>query len=305
MASFLTQFYGFMMAFFCSDLLIGNYQVTVNFAVIITFFTAPVSTVLFPAFAKLNPHNEQQLLKTVFTSSVKYTTLLVVPATMAMMILSQPMISTLFGVKWVYAPFFLILYVASYLYAALGSLSVNSLLTGLGETKVLMKQSVLSLILGVPLAVLLIPTFGILGVLIGGLLFGIPSLLWGLYWVWKHYKVKVDLKSSTRIFVASAIAAIAAYLLLNFLATAEWIRLLAGGIIFLGAYIFAAPITGAVNQTDINNLRAMFSGLGIISRLMNIPLILAEKIAETRASNKRPCEEPARRNETQQSLGNA
>jgi O-antigen/teichoic acid export membrane protein len=284
---FLMQFYGFMMAFFCSDLLIGNYQAAVNFAILLTFVITPISTVLFPAFAKLNPQNEQQLLKTVFASSVKYTALLLVPATMAMMILSQPMIYTLFGVKWVYAPFFLILYVADYLFAALGSLSVNSLLTGLGETKMLMKLSVLKVVLGVPLAVLLIPTFGILGVIIGSFLFGIPSLLWGLYWVWKHYKVKVDLKSSTRIFVASAIAAITAYLFLNFLATAEWVRLLVGGIIFLGTYIFAAPIIGAVNQTDINNLRAMFSGLGIISKLMNIPLILVEKIAKTRAPNKR------------------
>lgn len=291
---FLTQFYGFMMAFFCSDFLIGNYQVTANFALILTFFTTPVSTVLFPAFAKLNPQNEQQLLKTVFASSVKYTALLLVPATMVMMVLSQPMINTFFGANWVYAPFFLILYVVGNLSAALGLLSVNSLLVGLGETKMLMKQSVLYLILGIPLAFLLIPKFGIPGVIGGTFLAGIPSMFWGLYWVWKHYKVKVDFKSSARIFVASAIAAIIAYSSLNFLATAEWIRLLAGGIIFLGIYIFAAPITGAVNQTDIDNLRAMFSGLGIISKLINILLIVVEKIAKTRAPNDRHWEEPSR-----------
>jgi len=289
-ANFLTQFYGFMMAFFCSDLLIGNYQVTINFAVILTFFTTPVSTVLFPIFAKLNPQNEQQLLKTVFASSVKYTSLLLVPATMAMMILSQPMINTLFGANWVYAPFFLTLYIVLNLFTALGSLSAYGLLTGLGETKILMKLSVLDLILGIPLAVLLVPTFGILGVIVGTLLTGIPSLFWMLYWTWKHYKVKVDFESLTRIFVASTIAATIAYLSLNFLATVEWIRLLAGGIIFLGIYIFAAPITGAVNRTDINNLRVMFSGLGIISKLMNIPLIVVEKIAKTRAPNKRRVE---------------
>jgi len=276
-----------MMAFFCSDLLIGNYQVTVNFAVILTFFTTPVSTVLFPAFAKLNPQNEQQLLKTVFASSVKYTALLVVPATMAMMILSQPMIKTLFGANWVYAPFFFTLYIVRNLFTAVGSLSSYGLLTGLGETKILMKLSVLDLILGIPLAVLLIPAFGILGVIVGILLTGIPSLFWALCWIWKHYKVKADFKSLTRIFLSSAIAATITYLSLNFLATDEWIRLLAGGTIFLGIYIFAAPITGAVNQADINNLRVMFSGLGIISKLINILLIAVERIAKTRALNNR------------------
>jgi len=106
-------------------------------------------------------------------------------------------------------------------------------------------------------------------------------MFWGLYWIWKHYKVKVDLKSSSRIFVASTIAAITAYLSINFLATAEWIRLMIGGIIFLGIYIFATPIIGAVNKTDINNLRAMFSGLGIISKLINIPLFAMAKINGT------------------------
>jgi O-antigen/teichoic acid export membrane protein len=291
-AGFLTQFYGFMMAFFCSDLLIGNYHITVNFSVILAFFITPVSTVLFPAFAKLDPQNEQKLLKTVFASSAKYTALLLVPATMAMMILSQPMIYTLFGVIWVYAPLFLTLYVARNLFAALGSLSANSLFIGLGETKMPMKQSVLTLVLGIPLAALLIPTFGILGVIVGTLLAEIPSLFWGLYWIWKHYKVKVDFRSSARIFVASAIAAITTYLSLNFLATAELIRLMVGGIIFLGVYLVATPVIGAVNQTDINNLRAMFSGLGIISKLMNIPLSVVEKIAKTHRASNKSFEEP-------------
>jgi O-antigen/teichoic acid export membrane protein len=141
-----------------------------------------------------------------------------------------------------------------------------------------MKQSVLNLILGIPLAFLLIPRFGIVGLIAGTLVGGSPGLFWGLHWIWKHYKVKVDFKSSIRIFVASAIAAITTYLLLNFLAAVEWIRLIIGGIIFLGVYIVATPMTGAVNQTDINNLRAMFSGLGIISKLMNVPLFVIAKI---------------------------
>jgi len=280
-ANFLTQFYGFIMAFFCSDLLIGNYYITVNFAVILTFFTTPVSTVLFPAFAKLNPQNEQQLLKTVFASSAKYSALILVPATMAMMVLSQPIINTLFGANWVYAPLFLTLYVVGNLFVVLGDISIRSLLTGLGETKMLMKLSVLKLILGIPVAFLLIPTFGILGVILGSLLAGIPGLFWALYWVWKHHKAKADFKSSARIFAASTIAAVITYFSLNFLAAAEWIRLMAGVMIFLIVYIFATPMMGAVNQKDINNLRAMFSGLGIISKLINIPLVIVEKIIAT------------------------
>ena len=77
----------------------------------------------------------------------------------------------------------------------------------------------------------------------------------------------------------STIAAITTYSFLNFINAVDWIELTTGGIIFLAAYVLAAPIIGAINQSDINNLRAMLSGLGIISKLINIPLALAERVA--------------------------
>jgi O-antigen/teichoic acid export membrane protein len=271
------------MAIYCSDALIGNYQVAAQFAVILTFFTIPISTVLFPAFSKIDPQNEHEIIQAVFTSSVKYTSLLLVPATMAMMVLSKPMISTLFGEKWTYAPFFLSLYVITNLLVLFGGLVKNSLLAGLGETKMLMKISLLTLSLGIPLAFILIPTFGIIGVILGTLFAAIPSFVYGLYWIWKHYNVKADFKSSTKIFAASTIAATTTYISLTFLNTAEWIQLAIGGTIFLTTYILTAPITGAVTQTDINNLRTMLSGLGIVTKIVNIPLTIAEEAA-TRAS---------------------
>jgi len=279
LGGFRIQFYSFVMAFFCSDIMIGNYQAATNFAVLLTFFTFPISTVLFPAFAKLDPKNEHQLLRNVFTSSIKYTALLLVPATMAVMVMSNPMIGTLFGQKWTYAPFFLTLNVISNLFVVFGSIIMGSFLAGLGETKMQMKLSILTLSIGLPLAFLLIPTLGITGVILASIFAGLPSLFLGLHWIWKRYEAKVDFKSSTKIFIASAIAAITTYLSLNFLNIADWIELTTGGIIFLTAYVLAAPIIGAINQSDINNLRTMLSGLGIISKLINIPLALAERVA--------------------------
>jgi len=286
LGGFLVQFYSFMMAFYCSDAMIGNFQAATNFAVLLTFFTIPISTVLFPAFAKLDSQNDSQLLKTVFTSSVKYTAMLLVPATAAVMVLSKPMISTLFGEKWVYAPFFLTLHVIANLFSGFGSLSVGSLLTGLGETKTLMKLSLLTLLIGLPLAFLLIPNLGIAGVIVGTLFAGLPSMFWGLHWIWKRYKVTVDWGSSARIFVASTIAAATTYLSLDYLNTVEWLRLMIGGIVFLTVYVVAAPSIGAIVQGDISNLRTMLSGLGFISTMANLPLGVAEKVAGISSARK-------------------
>ncbi len=277
---FLIQFYGFMMAIYCTNTMIGNYQAATQFATILTFFTIPVSTVLFPAFSKINPKNEIELLQIVFASSVKYAAMILIPATTAMMVLSKPMISTLFGEKWIYAPFFLTLYVISNLFTIFGSLSLRSLLAGLGETKIRMKLSLITLAIGIPIAFLLIPTMGIVGLILTTLVAEIPSIGLGLYWIWKHYKVKVDVKSSVKILAVSATAATTTFLTINFIVYADWIELIVGSLIFLATYLIVAPITGAINQTDISNLKTMFSGLGIISKLTSIPLKIVEKISK-------------------------
>jgi O-antigen/teichoic acid export membrane protein len=200
---------------------------------------------------------------------------------MAMMVLSKPMISTLFGEKWTYAPFFLTLYVISNLFAIFGSLSLGSLLAGIGETKTLMKLSLITLICGVPMASILIPTIGIVGLILTSISAGLPSMFLGLHLVWKRYKARADLKSSSKILAASVIATVVAFLVLNFVASADWIELTVGGLAFLATYLVAAPLMGAIKQGDINNLRALFSGLGIISKLLNIPLTTMEKLSKT------------------------
>lgn len=276
---FLSQFYAFMMAFYCTTVVIGNYQIASNFAMFLTFFTFPITTVLFPIFSKMDPRKELDLLKSVFKSSVKYTSMLLVPATVAVMILAGPMINTVYGEQYVDAPFFLTLYVIGNLLAGLGNLSLSTVLIGLGETKMLMKLSLLTIPLGIPLAFLLIPGLGIVGVIAVGFFAVIPSMCLGLLWIWRHYKLTVDWGSSAKIFAASAISAAITFLSLNFLVTAEWLKLIIGGIIFLAAYILVAPSIGAIVQDDITNLRKMLSSMGILLTIANLPLSIAEKVA--------------------------
>jgi len=281
LGSILGQIYAFMMPSFANNSMIGNYQTAANFTVLLTFFTVPIGTVLFPAFAKLNPQNEHELVKTVFASSIKYTSILLVPATMAIMALSGPMIGTLYGEKYVYGPFFLTIAVIGNLFVVVGSLSQSGFLSGLGETRVLMKQSMIAIVVGIPLGFFLIPSLGITGLIIANIFAGLPGLLWILYWIWKHYKARADFQSSAKILAASGIAAVVTYLPTVFLNTANWIKLIIGLIIFITVYILSAPIIGAVSLTDITNLRTMFSGLGLLSKLINIPLTIAERIAKS------------------------
>jgi O-antigen/teichoic acid export membrane protein len=275
-----------MVAPLTSNAVYGSFQTALNFSVLLTFLSVPISTVLFPAFAKLDPQNEDDLLRTVFSSSVKYSSILLVPATMALMALSGPIIGTLYGVKYAYGPFFLTLYVIANLFVVIGNLSSTGFLSGLGETRILMFQSALTIIVGLPLGLLLIPLYGITGLLVASILAGIPSMIWVLHWIWKRYGARADFRSSAKICVASAVAAVVAYLPAAYLNAANWIRLVIGLFIFLAVYVLGAPLMGAVSMADVETLRTMFSGLGFISRILNVPLGAAEKAARMRPWNR-------------------
>ncbi|MGB9914277.1 MAG: flippase [Candidatus Bathyarchaeales archaeon] len=277
---FILQFYSFMMVIYCTDVMIGNYQVATQFATLLTFVTTPISTVLFPTFSKIKPQEESELLQTVFLSSAKYTALVLVPTTAAMMVLSEPMVSTVFGEKWIYAPYFLVLYVIGNFYALFGNLSLGSFLSGVGETKFQMKLSIIHLVFGVLLAFLLIPSFGIVGLIIGSIASRAPAIFIGLYWVWKNYKAKVNFASSFKILFASVIAAAAAFLAISLTAFADWIELAIGGSTFIATYLTLAPLIGAITSCDIKNLKVLFSGLGLISKILNIPLAVMEKLSD-------------------------
>ena len=53
------------------------------------------------------------------------------------------------------------------LLALFGAYSVQSLLIALGETKLLMKLNLISISIGIPIGLVLVPLFGVIGVIIG------------------------------------------------------------------------------------------------------------------------------------------
>ena len=274
----LAQFYNFMMAINCTNLMIGNYQAAINFFVLVTFLQIPISTVLFPAFSKLNPEKEMETLRIIFQSSVKYASFLIVPATTVIMALSKPLLFTVFGERYSYAPLFLTLYAIIYLYTALGNLTLGNFLNGQGKTILVMKLALITLATGFPLGLLLIPRFGITGLIAATLVSKLPSLATGLWWARKHFGVAVDWSSSTKILAASAAAGVITHLILSQLNSQGWISLIVGGTTFLIIYVTTIPLIRAVNIVDINNLKQMLIELGPLSYLFNLPLDFIGKL---------------------------
>ena len=115
------------------------------------------------------------MLGTVFQFSVKYAAILIVPVAFIVIALSQPIVSTFFGAKYSYTQLYLALYVITFIYTAFGYLSVENILKSQGRTDVNMKLTLITSAIGLTLNLLLIPNFGILGLLGTNIIAGIPS----------------------------------------------------------------------------------------------------------------------------------
>jgi O-antigen/teichoic acid export membrane protein len=237
--AFLAQFYTYIMAIYVTDnAVIGNYNVALNFVVLITFFATPVTTMMFPAFSKLDYQKDKETLKNVFQFSVKYAALIVVPVTTMVMALAQPAIGTIFEDKYVQAPFFLALLSMTYLYTALGNLSIGNLINGQGYTRYNLKLNVLTAAIGFPLSFVLISQFGVVGLIVTSLTVGLPSFFIALRFIKARFGVSVDWVSSAKILFSSAVTAILTYLLISPLAFSNPIQLVVGVVVFFSRTFF-------------------------------------------------------------------
>ncbi len=276
-SSFQSQFYSFILPIYVRPDLIGNYGIANTFVVLITFFAVPATTMLFPAFSKLDPQKDRETLKNVFQFSIKYASLLVVPVAFIVIALSQPGISVLFP-KYTAAPLFLALLAIIYLYTAFGNLSIGNLINSQGQTKFNLKLTVITAAIGFPLGLVLISQFGVIGLIITALTTGWPSLIIALRWIKKQYGATVDWPSSIKILLSSAAAAIVTFTLLSLIPFSNWIKLIIGVVIFILVLIPTILLTRTIDRSDISNLRGMLAELGPLRRLFNFLLNLIEKL---------------------------
>jgi putative peptidoglycan lipid II flippase len=257
--------------------LIGNYSVAVNFVVLISFVATPVTTMLLPAFSKLDYKKDKEVLKNVFQYSVKYAALIVVPVTLIVMSLAQPAIATIFSNQYTEAPLYLALSGIVYILSIFGTLSFGNLINSQGDTNFTLKLSILQAAIGFPLSFVLISQFGIIGLIVASTIVGVPGLIWALIYIKRRYDVSIEWISSAKIFASSTIAGVITYLFVSWIPFSAPIRLILGVILFVFIFLAAALVTGTINRNDIANVRQIVGGLGPLRKPLGMVLDSLEK----------------------------
>ena len=279
LTGFLTVFYSYILAIYVTNnAIIGNYNLSLNFVILITFFATPVTTMLFPAFSKLDYKKDNETLKNVFQYSVKYASLIVVPVSALVIALAKPGIGTIYQNRYSEAPLFLALLSVAYLYTAFGNLSVGNLLNGQGYTTYNMKLSILTVAIGFPVSFVLISHFGVIGLIATTLTVGLPSLYISLRFIKKQFGVSIDWVSSAKILFSSLITAILTYALVSFLVFSNPIRLVIGVVAFVVIFLASIIVTRTIDKGDLASLREIINVLGPLRKPLRFLLNVIEKL---------------------------
>jgi O-antigen/teichoic acid export membrane protein len=267
---FLNQYQNIVLAHFASNVQIGNFSATWSFTSFMTILTYPITTAMFPMFSKMDPKNQRSDLARGFLLAVKYASLLMIPASVAVMIFSRNLIYLTFGSSYAFAPQYLALLSALYLLTGIGYLILGSFLNGVALTRTVLKMGILTLAIYVPLCPALTWLWGPLGLLIAYILANAIGAVYGLNRASAIFGARPDLKASGRILLASLGAAAPTIALIRLDAMGIGVsNLIVGGLLFLVIYLTLAPITGAIDKWDVSNLRSLLPRTRIVTWLAN------------------------------------
>jgi O-antigen/teichoic acid export membrane protein len=240
---------------------IGNYQAAARFSVLVTFFTVPLSTVIFPLFSKLD--KQENALRTTFVYSIKYSGFIIYPILAFCIAIAPELITVLYGQGYPYATTYMRLYMLTFSFIGLGSISASSLIM-LKKTRISFHQTLINFLVSIPLAFILIPRIDVTGLIIASGLGSLLSFTYGLNWIRNNLNLEPDYVIAFKTILAATSAGFATRICTNMFQLIPGVELLIGGTLFILFYVASILLLKVIKQEDLDNLENMSRGLGPI-----------------------------------------
>jgi O-antigen/teichoic acid export membrane protein len=267
---FLTQYQSIVLAHLASNVEIGNFGATWNFTLLMTILIYPITTPMFPMFSKIDPKIQRTDLSRGFVLAVKYTSLFMIPASVAVMVFSRNLIYLTLGSGYTLAPQYLMLLAAFYLLVAISDPVIPTFLSGIADTGTVLRMNVVTLGVYLPLGPVLAWLWGPFGLLIAYILSNAIGDIYALRQISGKYDARPDLRASGRIILAAFGAALPALGLIRLDgAGVGVVNLAVGGLLYMFVYLTLAPVLRAVDKQDILNLRTLLSNTRIVATFLN------------------------------------
>jgi len=266
----LSQYQNIVLPRFASNVEIGNFSATWNFTTLMLVLVYPITMAMFPMFSKMDPEKQRSDLARGFVLAVKYTSMLMIPASVMVMLFSRDLIYLTYGSGYTFAPQYLVLLSALYLATGIGYLIVGSFLTGVAQTGTILRMSALTLVIYLPLGPAFTWLGGPRGLLLAYLVSNTIATTYGLKRIAFAFDARPDLKTSGRILLAALGAAVPTLLLTQLDGLGPGVlNLITGGLLYLAVYLTLMPMLRAASKQDIINLRTILGKTRIVAFFTN------------------------------------
>jgi O-antigen/teichoic acid export membrane protein len=262
----LNQVYNSLMVLYVVNTQIGNYSAALYFAVVVGFVTTSISIAVLPLFSRLR--RDDPNLGLYYRDAVKYSSFFALPIVGALIALSDPITSVVYGGRFPISAFYLQVYMLTFVYIGFGNVVTGNILNGQGETRINLRCALISLLTGVPLALFLVPNYGMIGLILTLIVSPLPSVLYGLFWVKKNLFMGPDWSSGAKIFSSVFLSTL---LTLFFVGVQSnlWVMLFGGATIFLVLYLVMIRVLRVLDRSDYEFFRAIVGETGVLARLVN------------------------------------
>ena len=264
------QALNFILPLYVSSSDIGNYSAATNFNVLISFVLAPVSTAMFPLLSKLSPSD--RVFKTVYNNIIKYETIAAYCIAGAIITLSSQFIKILYGPDYPLTILYVQIIMLNYIFIGVGGSVNNILLNSQKRTDIQLRRTLIYLVFGIPMGILLIPRFGVIGFIATTVLAPRIGLLYTIIWIRRNLDISVEYMSTGKIAISAIISILVCKLFLVVFTQNIWIEFISGGLVFVITYAVSILYTGALTKRNIVDIKRI-TDQNKLGRIIAAPIL--------------------------------
>ncbi len=269
------QYRSIILSFFAYNYEIGNLQAAFNANVIVGSISAPISTILLPAFSRIKG---KETIRNFFNISIKYTSIVVLFFVILLILHAEEFITIFYGEGYELASNYLVLYCTIFFLTGLGSNTLGSFFNGLGHTYVNLKIALINSFVLLFLAPILTNILGINGMILAIIGSTIAGLLFGLYNAKIKYGITINTGALVKIYFVSLLPALLVFVLKAFLPFSFIINTVVAASTYLLLYLLALPLFGVINQKELQMIRNIVKKVKLLDLFVSPILAFEQRI---------------------------
>jgi len=269
------QYLNILLAWFSTNEEIGNYRIAQNLLTPLSLVGSSISLALFSSFPLLL--NEDYKLREAVRKASIYTTIVITPIALALVVFAEPITWLIYGEAYRLAPTYLAILALQGLLTPLGRYVIGNYFNAIGATTMTMRIRIFSTFIGVPLATVMVMNYGIIGLIISSLISNTTAIIYALYLANRKFSIRLNISDSAKALLAPISATIPTLIIINGLSTNYYTICIA-----IIAYItlLALTIPLFIHRDYLYDLKELTSELRVIGSILSKILTLELRVAK-------------------------